>query len=110
MPDEVAGLTKLPTAPPPGAPVGGDDEAVGEDWFAGGDSGGNGGGEAGNGEPAAKRPNVQYGATGLKQVSPAQSEDSVNNHGWGQTQVPYYLGRRSEVKGRCSNFAGGGVS
>jgi len=67
MPDEVAGLTKLPTAPPPGAPVGGDDEAVGEDWFAGGDSGGNGGGGAGNGEPAAKRPNVQYGATGLKQ-------------------------------------------
>ena len=71
MPDEVAGLQKLPTAPPPGAAGGGDDnEAVGEDWFAGGDSAGNGGGgEAGNGEPAAKRPNVQYGATGLKQAS-----------------------------------------
>ena len=74
-PDELSGLTKLPTAPPPGAggPAGGDDEAVGEDWFAGGDSSGNGGGggggdgEAGNGEPAAKKPNVQYGATGLKQ-------------------------------------------
>ena len=89
-PDELSGLTKLPSAPPPGAggPAGDDDEAVGEDWFAGGggDSSGKeggGGGEAGNGEPAAKKPNVQYGATGLKQAStslfPSNSENVPNS-------------------------------